>query len=91
MEQQLLEHMNRAYAVLVFISIVGGSVTQRAIGFTDLVEVIAYMISIVAFGIGAALEVYVGYKTPIAQLIAACLGFICIGCIKSFMEVFFGL
>jgi hypothetical protein len=91
MEKKLLEDVNRAYAMIVPISIVAGSLAQGAIGFTKMVEVIGYMVSIVAFSIGAMLEVYIGYKTPKQQLLAAGLGLFCMGCMAAFMSAVLGL
>lgn len=91
MEKKLLEDVNRAYATIVTISIVAGSLAQGAIGFTKMVEAIGYMISLVAFTIGASLEVRVGYKTPMQQLTAAGLGLFCMGCISAFMSAMLGL
>ena len=91
METKLLEDVNRAYAILVPFSIIAGSLAQGAIVFTKMVEVIGYMMSIVAFIIGALLEVYVGYKTPMQQLLAAGLGLFCMGCMAAFMSAVLGL
>ena len=62
---------------------------ERSAGW--FIETIAHGVAFVAFLLGAVLEVSVGGKTVLAQLVSVAVGLVCLGFIAVLMEALFGL
>ena len=92
-ETRLLGDVKRAHAVLAAVAIFGGSVLTRMLGRSAgwWIETIAHGVAFVAFLLGAVLEVSVGGKTVVAQLVSVAVGLVCLGFIAVLMEALFGL
>ena len=79
--------------MLAAIAIVGGSVLARMIVRSAgwFIETIAHGVAFVAFLLGAVLEVSVGSKTVVAQLVSVAVGLVCLGFVSVLMDLLFGL